>query len=106
MRQYFFLVVLFLGLTQCKKAENPTNSTATVANSVQYATGFSIHKYENFSIVKVSNAYPEAQKTFTYILHKKGCYLCSQNMMFMVYIYIVFCGVLYSRTVLCVFCCE
>ena len=72
MRQYFFLVVLFLGLTQCKKSENPTNSTATVANNVQYATGFSIHKYENFSIVKVSNAYPEAQKTFTYILHKKG----------------------------------
>lgn len=72
MRQYLFLVVLFLGLTQCKKAENATNSVVAVENSVKYAEGFSIHKYEGFSIVKVSNAYPESQETFTYILHKKG----------------------------------
>ena len=39
---------------------------------MKYAEGFSIHKYEGFSIVKVSNAYPESQETFTYILHKKG----------------------------------
>ncbi|MFD2909480.1 ABC transporter substrate-binding protein [Flavobacterium ardleyense] len=72
MRQYLFLVILFLGLTQCKKAENPTNAVVAVENSVKYAEGFSIHKYQGFSIVKVSNAYPESQENFTYILHKKG----------------------------------
>ena len=72
MRQYFFLVVLFLGLTQCKKAENPANSTVSVENSVKYAEGFSLLNYEGFSVLKVSNAYPESQETFTYILHKKG----------------------------------
>ena len=34
--------------------------------------GFSIEKYEGFSIVKVSNAYPEAKDNYTYVLHKKG----------------------------------
>ena len=60
MRHYFYLVVLFLGLTQCKKSENSANLNTSVQNSVQYATGFSIEKYDGFSIVKVTNAYPEA----------------------------------------------
>jgi iron complex transport system substrate-binding protein len=43
-----------------------------VQNSIQHAEGFSIEKYDNFSVVKVSNAYPEAKKDYTYVLHKKG----------------------------------
>jgi iron complex transport system substrate-binding protein len=72
MRHYFFLVVLFLGLTQCKKSDNSAHLNSTVQNSVQYADGFSIEKHHGFSIVKVTNAYPEAKKNYTYILHKKG----------------------------------
>ena len=71
MRHYFFLVILFLGLTQCKKVENKVNSSS-VKNTIQHATGFSIEKYAGFSVLKVSNAYPEAKNNYTYILHKKG----------------------------------
>lgn len=72
MRHYYFLVVLFLGFTQCKKSENVANQNTSVRNSIQYAEGFSIEKYEGFSVVKVSNAYPEAKSKYTYVLHKKG----------------------------------
>jgi len=72
MRHYYFLVVLFLGFTQCKESENVANQNTSVRNSIQYAEGFSIEKYEGFSVVKVSNAYPEAKSKYTYVLHKKG----------------------------------
>ena len=72
MRHYFFLVILFLGFTQCKKSENSTILNISVQNSIQHAEGFSIVRYNGFSIVKVSNAYPEAKDNYTYVLHKKG----------------------------------
>jgi iron complex transport system substrate-binding protein len=63
---------LFLGFTQCKKSENSTNLNTSKKNSIHHAEGFSIKKYNGFSIVKVSNAYPEAKDNYTYVLHKKG----------------------------------
>ena len=83
MRHYFYLVVLFLGLTQCKKSENSVNQNTSVQNSVQYAAGFSIEKYDGFSIVKVTNAYPEAKNDYTYILHKKGIQIPDSLQQFM-----------------------
>ncbi|TPD73365.1 ABC transporter substrate-binding protein [Flavobacterium microcysteis] len=67
-----FLFLLFA--VACKK-NDPVNSTVTEAkpqNSIRYAKGFEIYKHEGYSIVKVSNPWPEANKTFTYVLHKKG----------------------------------
>ena len=61
MRHYFILVVSFLGFIQCKESENSANLTTSVENSIQHAEGFSIEKYNGFSVVKVSNAYPEAK---------------------------------------------
>ena len=72
MRHYFILAILFLGFIQCKKSENSTNLTSSVQNNIQHAEGFSIEKYNGFSVVKVSNAYPEAKDDYTYVLHKKG----------------------------------
>lgn len=72
MRHYFFLIVLFFGFTQCKQSENTANQNTSVSNSVHYAEGFSIEKYDDFSVIKVSNAYPEAKDKYTYVLHKKG----------------------------------
>ena len=72
MRHYFILVVLLLGFIQCKKSENPSNIASSAQNSIQHAEGFSIEKYDGFSVVKVSNAYPEAKDNYTYVLHKKG----------------------------------
>ena len=72
MRHYFFLAVLFLGFIQCKKSESSENINTSAQNSIQHAEGFSIEKHEGFSVVKVSNAHPEAKEKYTYILHKKG----------------------------------
>lgn len=70
----YSLFLLLLFAVACKKNEPDSSgiSEAKTQNSIRYAKGFEIYKYENFSIVKVSNPWPEANKTFTYVLHKKG----------------------------------
>jgi iron complex transport system substrate-binding protein len=72
MRQYSILVLFFLGLTQCRNIENSESLTATIKNSIHYAKGFSLEKYDDYSVVKVTNAYPSATENYTYVLHKKG----------------------------------
>ena len=72
MRHYFFLVILFLGFIQCKESENTDHLKNSANNSITYAEGFSIQKYDGFSVMKVSNAYPESKENYTYVLHKKG----------------------------------
>ncbi|MEZ0007524.1 iron complex transport system substrate-binding protein [Flavobacterium sp. 28YEA47A] len=70
----YSLFLLLLFAVACKKNE-PVSSSITetkIQNSIRYAKGFEIYKHEGFSIVKVSNPWPEANKTFTYVLHKKG----------------------------------
>lgn len=67
----FLSLLIVFSFVQCKKE---INNTAIIipANEVKYAKGFSIIKYEGFSIVKVSNPWPEANKTYTYILKEKN----------------------------------
>ncbi|SEO30454.1 ABC transporter substrate-binding protein [Flavobacterium sinopsychrotolerans] len=66
-------ILSFSTFVGCKKSETlkvkePTNSK----NAIEYASGFSINKYEGYSIVTVSNPWPEANKDFTYILKEKN----------------------------------
>lgn len=66
---FFFLIFA----VSCKKnEENKVVSEDKTANSIQYAKGLEIYKYDNYSVVKVSNPWPDAEKGFTYVLHKKG----------------------------------
>lgn len=65
-----FLFLIFA--VSCKQnTENATVGKSKTKNSVQYAKGLEIYKYEGYSVVKVSNPWPEAEKGFTYVLHKK-----------------------------------
>ncbi|MFB9077093.1 ABC transporter substrate-binding protein [Flavobacterium procerum] len=53
----------------CKKNEEKTSEIAIDAkNSIEYASGLSIVKYEGYSVVNVINPWPNADKKFTYIL--------------------------------------
>lgn len=66
-------ILSFSTFVGCKKSETlklkePTNSK----NAIEYASGLSIYKYEGYSVVKVSNPWPEANKNFTYILKEKN----------------------------------
>lgn len=71
----FYKLILFtffiLGLTQCKKAKNIAKATVN-KNEIIHAEGFSIIEYDDFSILKVKNTYPESDETFTYVLHKNN----------------------------------
>lgn len=77
MKHYLFifsLLLFVLSLLGCKKNnENlPIEKIAPSENIIQYAKGFSIHNYQGFSIVKVSNPWPKANKEYTYILKEKN----------------------------------
>jgi iron complex transport system substrate-binding protein len=63
------LFVIFIG---CKK-ENSGKSQKkfNAENQIEYAKGFSINEYAGFTILKVSNPWPNANKTYTYVMRKK-----------------------------------
>lgn len=66
-----FLVLLFF--VSCKQnnelvAEKITSSE----NSIHYAKGLEIYKYKGFSLVKITNPWPEAREIFTYVLQEKN----------------------------------
>ena len=63
--------LLVLGLTQCKKTQNIAKATVN-ENEIIHAEGFSLVEYDDFSILKVKNTYPESEETFTYVLHKEN----------------------------------
>lgn len=70
LKSILILLLSFL-LVQCK---NETNSKAIInsTNKVKHAKGFSIVNYEGFSILRVSNPWPNASKDYTYILKEKN----------------------------------
>jgi iron complex transport system substrate-binding protein len=66
-------VFSFLTLVGCKKNEKPDIPKNTISkNAIEYASGLAIYKYEGYSIVKVINPWPDANKNFTYILKEKN----------------------------------
>lgn len=69
----FLFVFSFSTFVGCKKSENGNVKESTNSkNAIEYASSLSINKYEGYSIVTVSNPWPEANKNFTYILKEKN----------------------------------
>ena len=65
--------VLFLSFIACQKNEKKElQQNINSKNTIEYASGLSIYKYEGYSIVKVINPWPDANKNFTYILREKN----------------------------------
>ena len=76
MKSNFLLVFacsLFLILLGCKQI-NEKNSVPFSAstNSVKYAKGLEIYKYDGYSVMKITKPWPEATTGFTYILKEKN----------------------------------
>jgi iron complex transport system substrate-binding protein len=67
-------VLLFLifvaGCQQKKEISTSINSYGT--NQIQFAKGLSIYKYEGYSVVKITNPWPKATQSYTYILQEKN----------------------------------
>lgn len=76
MKSVVLRVILFLAIIPfigCKKSsENLKNTLSNFENSIHYAKGLEIYKHQGFSIVKITNPWPEAKKSFTYILQEKN----------------------------------
>jgi iron complex transport system substrate-binding protein len=64
--------LVFLLFIQCKEGTKKENTIVTSKNEIQYAKGLEIYKYKDFSIIKITNPWPEAKENFTYILQKKN----------------------------------
>lgn len=71
---YKMLFVFFLlTLVGCKKSEKTDTATITTAeNTIKYASGLAIYEYDGYSVVKVTNPWPDANKDFTYVLKEKN----------------------------------
>jgi len=67
---FFLFVIFFFGCNQNKKI--PTNKIVSATNSIQYAKGLEIYKYQGYSLVKIVNPWPEAKESFTYVLQEKN----------------------------------
>ena len=75
--KFTFRLILFVfsfsTFVGCKKSENlSVKQSSNTENAIEYASGLSINKYEGYSVVSVSNPWPEANKNFTYILKEKN----------------------------------
>ncbi|MFV8347488.1 ABC transporter substrate-binding protein [Flavobacterium sp. ZB4P13] len=67
---FVFSFSTFIG---CKKSENLNVKESTNSkNAIEYASGLSIYKYDGYSVVKVINPWPDANKNFTYILKERN----------------------------------
>lgn len=68
-----FFILFFIAVNSCKKDSEISNSVKPqISNSIQYAKGLEIYKYDGFSILKVKNPWPKANKDYTYILQEKN----------------------------------
>lgn len=57
----------------CKKeTEKTAVNTTPGENTIKHAKGLSIYNYDGYSVVKVTNPWPEAKEGFTYILQEKN----------------------------------
>ena len=76
MKFYFIRIILFIFLISfiCCKENNKIsgNEKVKTESSIQYAKGLEIYKYKGYSIVKITNPWPQAKENFTYILQEKN----------------------------------
>ncbi len=71
----YFLLLLLAVFSSCKKETTVTEKSVSktqTANSVKYAKGLEIYRYDGYSVVKVTNPWPDAKDSFTYVLHQKN----------------------------------
>lgn len=76
MRFLTLLVTCSLLLISCKEEKKqagiPINKSEKTEETISYAKGFSITNYKDYKKVVVNSAWPNSNKTFTYLLVKKG----------------------------------
>lgn len=76
MKKFISVLVLFLlCFVSCKEAPKTvlkTDSKTSTHIKLKYATGFTIDKFEGYSVVQLNSPWPNAEKQFKYVLLEKG----------------------------------
>ncbi len=67
-----FCFLVFLLFIQCKDETKKEVEITPSKNEIQYAKGLEIYKHQGFSILKITNPWPKAKESFTYILQEKN----------------------------------
>lgn len=72
MKQIFLIIVTIIFIS-CKNESTKQVSQVIGGNQLQlkYAKGFSIKNYQTYKIIEINNPWPEAEKTFKYVLITK-----------------------------------
>lgn len=72
MRLYKILLCLSLLIICCQRSGCAVDTAkhAAIGNSVKHAKGLEIYRHSGFTIVKVTNPWPDAKEGFTYILSR------------------------------------
>lgn len=65
----FFFIASFVFIS-CKENKQNEVFNNSVINEVEYATGFELQHYDDFSVLKVTQPWPDSKQTYTYILSK------------------------------------
>ena len=67
------LMLFIISIIGCRENNTISNKTTIYsANEIRYAKGLEIYKHQGFSIVKITNPWPEAKESFTYVLQEKN----------------------------------
>lgn len=70
---YYLLFFVALSVSGCKSdTKRTTDKNVAVTNTITHANGLQIYRYDGYTVVKVTNPWPEAQQGFTYVMQKKG----------------------------------
>jgi iron complex transport system substrate-binding protein len=64
------LFVVFL-LVSCKNDQKTTEIPTNTSTSITYARGFAIENFKTYKVLTISNPWPGADKTYTYLLKKQ-----------------------------------
>lgn len=70
---YSFLIIILVAFVSCKnEPSQPTKAIEKTANTCKYAKGLHIYRYDKYTVVKVTQPWPDAKEGFTYIMQQKG----------------------------------
>ena len=70
MKKLILFSIFSFFFISCQQKEKKNTEIQSQENYIRYATGLSIQKHDDFSIVTVSNPWPTSDKKYTYILHQ------------------------------------
>lgn len=68
---YIYSVLLIFLVFSCKKTKEQEEQTVSKGvNLIEYAQGFSMHDYGDFTVVKVTQPWANSKKEYNYVLYK------------------------------------